>query len=428
VNKPTYKITGDSQFELRLNRFTRWQHVVMLACGILAAVAIFLYIAVTDNAPPPSDEGLEPKNPPGSTKSPGVSRLSGFGSGSDRSLPTPREFSIWDQPRGAGSSSKPSPNAPRSGSTQEAQRALDQILRMILNNKSLTPEQAAQVYEWLKQISAQGGAAIPVLAEFLRQNDNLIFDQIPGGEHVPYGSLRLGLVDILSQMGTPEAEALAYELLPSSSNALEIALLSKTFASSNDETYRKAAMDAAMGALHKAAAGQWNGGDVSPLFETLQRFGNESVTQTLREAVTRWNYYATLSLAGLPEGAGIPTLIELSSDPSVLALGKGDFALRVLAQVSMQYPEARTALVNQARSQSIPDTAWPTVAAALGGNYIQYGIQIFGSTASAVQWTPDQINQRIGYIDQLMNSGVSPAGLNALRDARQSLVNRLAQL
>jgi hypothetical protein len=299
---------------------------------------------------------------------------------------------------------------------------------MMLNNKSLTSEQAAQINEWIKALGAQGNAAVPVIAEFLKQGDNLSFDAVPGGENVLYGSLRLGLVDLLGQIGTAEAASLAHALLSSATDPLEIALLARAFQGSSDDTYRQAAIQAAKSALQRAMTGEASGRDVSPLFETLQRYGDDSVTQQLRDAVGRWNYYATLSLAGLPDGAGIPSLIELAGDPTVLAMGNGDFALRVLAQVAMQYPDAQTALIEQARAQRVPDTAWPTVASALAGNHIQYGIQIFGSTSSAVKWTRDSINQRIAYIDRLLASGVSATGVTALQAARQSLIQRQSQL
>jgi len=93
----------------------------------------------------------------------------------------------------------------------------------------------------------------------------------------------------------------------------------------------------------------------------------------------------------------------------------------------MQYPEARAALLDQARLNQIPDRAWPTVAASLGGNYIQYGNQIFGSTAPPVVWNSDQINQRIGLIDQLLGATSSSAGRQALQNARAGLLSRTAQ-
>src|SRR5437773_1264120 len=127
---------------------------------------------------------------------------------------------------------------------------------------------------------------------------------------------------------------------------------------------------------------------------------------------------ATLVLAGMPDGAGIPALIRLAQDPAIRESGTGDYALRPLAQAAMQYPEARAALVDQARLNQIPETAWPTLAASLTGNYIQYGSELFSSTAPRIVWTSDQINQRIAIVDQLLAVTSSGAGKQALLQAR----------
>src|SRR5947199_2116999 len=96
---------------------------------------------------------------------------------------------------------------------------------------------------------------------------------------------------------------------------------------------------------------------------------------------------------------GIPSLVRLAHDPAITGVGNGDFALRPLAQAAMQFPEARTALMEQAKLNQIPDRAWPAVATSLAGTYIQYGNQLFGSTAPPVVWSNEQINQRVALID-----------------------------
>src|SRR5262249_23728698 len=154
---------------------------------------------------------------------------------------------------------------------------------------------------------------------------------------------------------------------------------------------------------------------VAPLFEVLQKYGDESVVGVLEQAVSRWKYPATLVLAGMPDGAGIPALIRLAQDPAIRESGIGDYALRPLAQAAVQYPEARAALVDQARLNQIPDSAWPTLAASLTGNYIQYGNQLFSSTAPRIVWTSDQVNLRVAIIDQLAAVTSNPAAQQALQ-------------
>src|SRR5204862_4715033 len=135
------------------------------------------------------------------------------------------------------------------------------------------------------------------------------------------------------------------------------------------EQFRPAAIAAATEALALASSGQSDGRNISSLFEVLQKYGDESVVPILQQAAGKWNYYATLALAGLPDGAGIPALINLAQDPAIKGNGIGDCALRPLAQAAMQYPQARAALIEQARANGIPESAWPTVTASLTGNY-----------------------------------------------------------
>jgi len=147
----------------------------------------------------------------------------------------------------------------------------------------------------------------------------------------------------------------------------------------------------------------------------------------LKEATKLWNYYATLALAGLPDGVGIPALIELVRDPSVTTLGSGDFALRPLAQAAVQYPEAARALIEQARANQIPDAAWPTVIASLAGTYIQYGNQWFGSTAPPANGSDAEITQRIALIDQLLAVTANSAARTSLQTTRASLAGKLSR-
>ena len=107
------------------------------------------------------------------------------------------------------------------------------------------------------------------------------------------------------------------------------------------------------------------------------------------------------------------------------SLGTGDFALRPLAQVALQYPDAARTLIEQARLNQIPDTAWSTVASSLAGTYIQYGNQIFGSTIPSVSWSQSEINQRISLIGQLLSVAQSPVGRQNLQTVRGALLSKL---
>jgi hypothetical protein len=310
------------------------------------------------------------------------------------------------------------------GSSSVAHGLLSRLTKLSFSGGNITANQADEVNLLLQQMREQGAAAIPAIQDYLQQNQNCSFDGLAGGDLVNYGTLRVGLIDALRQIGGAEAVQLSVATLQQTADPLEIALLSSFLESQQPGQFRQLELAAAQAALIQAATGQVPGRDMSPVFEVLQAYGSTNTVPDLEKAVLQWNYYATLALAGLPDGAGIPTLIKLAQDPSVQSLGNGDFALRPLAQAALQYPTAAAALVDEARQNRVPDTAWPTIASALSGIYIQYGNQIFGSTSPALNWSPDQINQRIALINQVLAVTTSATGRQALQHALISVAAR----
>jgi hypothetical protein len=311
------------------------------------------------------------------------------------------------------------------GSPSVAQALLDRLAHLNLSGARISPAQAKEMNALFEQLRGQGAAAVPAIRDFLQSHKDVNFDAAGGAELMDYSSLRLALIDTLHQMGGPEAATAAAEALQNTTDPLEIALLSLTLEQQSPGQYRDVEISAANAALSQALSGNWKGGDVSALFETFQAIGDTNVAPLLKQAASKWNYYATLALAGLPDGAGIPSLIQLAKDPAITSMGSGDFALRPLAQVAMLYPDAAQALVQQASQNQIRDSAWPTVASSLAGTYIQYGNQIFGTTAPPASWSPADISQRITLLNQLLSVTSSQAGRQALQNAITSLSNRL---
>ena len=165
--------------------------------------------------------------------------------------------------------------------------------------------------------------------------------------------------------------------------------------------------------------------NVTPLFEVLQKYGDEGVIDLLEKASGKWNFYATLALAGMPDGAGIPALVRMAQAHASAAEDNGDLALRPLAQAAMQFPQARASLLEQARLNQVPDKAWPGIAASLAGNYMQYGNQLFGNTAPPVVWSKEQIDLRLHLIDQMIAATTSPTGKQLLQSAHAQTLSRL---
>ena len=348
---------------------------------------------------------------------------------------TIREVSAWE------TNSTPKSTAPaRTAKTQatatyvpppipsanaQPNSAMTRLLQLTSTRTPIGRAQASEINGLLAQLAKEGQSAIPAIRAFLEQNQDFSFDGIEGGQFVNYSTLRLGILDVLQQIGGTEAVQVSVATLQATADPLEIAYLSAYLESQQPGQYRQLELTAAQEALAQAARGQIPGRDMSALFELLQAYGTPDVVGDLEKAVARWNYYATLALAGLPNGAGIPTLIKLSQDSALAVMGNGDFALRPLAQVAMLYPEAAQALIDNARQNRIPDKAWATVSASLAGSYIQYGNQIFGSTSPPMTWSVDQINKRISLINQMLTVTSSATGRQALQGALASLTARL---
>jgi hypothetical protein len=198
--------------------------------------------------------------------------------------------------------------------------------------------------------------------------------------------------------------------------------------------------------LDKIAQGQiTNNVDVGPLFQALENYAGTNAVADLANFAPPWNYYATLALAGLPSGQGIPALTQMAMDHSETGVGNQDFAAQMLAQVSSKYPEAGTALVALAQQNQIPDSAWPSIAEVLGGLQFQFtrrypdnmfntvdgpslrtyrqpnGNQNFLGTASPGDTLVLDLNQRLALVDQLLAANPSPAAMLALQQTRARL-------
>jgi hypothetical protein len=290
----------------------------------------------------------------------------------------------------------------------------------------VSPQKAAELKRSFEQLVKEGAGAVPAIRAYLDRFQDVDFDSVGAGNQVGYSSLRMGMFDALRQIGTPEAMELSLQTLQTTGDPQEIGFLAKGLEKQlPPDQFRSVVLAAASESLALALSGQLNGRNVTPLFEVLQKYGDEGVIGLLEKSSTKWNFYATLALAGMPDGAGIPALVRIAQEQASAAGGSGDFALRPLVQAAMQFPEARASLLEQARLNQVPEKAWPGIAASLAGNYIQYGNQLFGNTAPPVVWSKEQIGLRLDLIDQMIAATTSPSGKQVLQNAQVHVLNRL---
>src|SRR5437667_1988860 len=246
----------------------------------------------------------------------------------------------------------PGPPAPASEPSPETRQLVDSLVKLEQQNGVLT--QAAVWKRSFQQLIQQGPGAVPAIREFLARDTDFDLGQEARGLS-GYASAREAMFGALAQIGGAEAVAALAGTLPTTADPPEIAPVAQYLEQLDPPAHRQEALDAARQTLAMAADAKLPGRDVAPLFEVFQNYGDAKIVADLQKAAGQWNYYATVALARLPEGAGVPALINMAQSLTGPRLN----AIEILTQVSDQYPEARAALLEMARSNRLSSSQWP---------------------------------------------------------------------
>jgi hypothetical protein len=297
----------------------------------------------------------------------------------------------------------------------------------------------------LASLRKEGRAALPAIREFLEGKQDLDFESLAGAGSLGYPTLRLAMLSIAQEAGGPEALDLFVWNLQTTSDPREISLSAGSLERESPGQYREVALNAARGSLTLASEGKLAGKDVGPLFDVFLRCGREDVVPDLERAAGQWKHYAAIALAGLPEGAGVPTLIQLAKGGPDGSTASQVVGLQMLAQVAAWHPEAHAVLMEEARANRIPDAAWLEMASGLEGRSFQigkqapdapwpepgqsgiqsyhlaYGNQNYYSREVISSWSPEQVNHQLALIDQLLEASSSAFATQALQQARSTL-------
>ncbi len=320
------------------------------------------------------------------------------------------------------------------------------LTRIDLSHGPLTPQQAGDWKQALEQLRQQGPAAVPAIREFLEKNIDVAFDANTDGKLLGYPTARQALLQAVQDIGGPEALNLSLQVLQTTGEPREIAALAKYLDQTDPGKYREEALRAARETLALARGADWDGRDVKPLFELLRAYGGAEVLPDLEFASMQWKYYAAMTLAELPDGQGIPTLVRMAQNADHV-LGRDDFVFHLLTQAAVQNRDARTALIEEARANQIPENAWTHVGAALAGEYMQLGgsffdgpallkgwggtgylleaNQNFGSQRLLAAWPREQVQQQLALVNELLGVTSNVAATGVLNSARTALLARL---
>ena len=185
----------------------------------------------------------------------------------------------------------PAPQTPATSlatSTAPSKSSPAEILAKLRGLKSAPPGQtraARLAIAGLEELISAGPAALPAIREFLARNEDVDFAQSARGgrsanvpnEFIVPPSLRFGLLDVVKQIGGPEAETLLAEVLSATGRGAEVAWLARALQDMAPNKYRDVALTAARNLLARPPATGPNPGDRSErdqLFGVLTMFGD----------------------------------------------------------------------------------------------------------------------------------------------------------
>lgn len=325
----------------------------------------------------------------------------------------------------------------------EARKWVQGLIFLDANDGPLTDERAAVWKENFQRMIQQGDWAIPAINEFLAQNADVAYNG-EDAKKLGYSSARMAMLDALMQIASPQAKTALATVLRDTPDPSEIAQVTQYMEKSDPGIYQPDELAAARRVLTTAAGGSLPGVDVAPLFQVLQQYGHGDVVADLTGNAGQWNYYASIALAQLPEQAGVPSLIQLATNPGAGDSNARTPALELLAEVAPQSGDAQDTLVEQARQGKLSASDWTALAPFLAGNQMVYQNAAFGSqlgaanpndvrgtfipasnqsfyTAPVTAPTADQIK----FIDRLLSVTADPMGTQVLTQAKMILENRL---
>lgn len=316
------------------------------------------------------------------------------------------------------------------------------------NEEGPAPEVVSGWKERLKELQALGVPAVSAIREFLARNEDQAFSG-EVAEALSYESVRKALLGCLHQIGTVEATYVLGETLLTAAEPKEVALLARYLEDLAPGRYGDHLMTAAREALAMGAANQLEGYDVAPLFEVLQKFGGANAVPDLEWAAVHWQNYAALSLAELPDGAGVRALARITEDtlggrPNA-ARGA---ALEMLAQLAPSNSDARRALLEQVKANRVPDATWRQLASVLSGDQVHiqdavlktdqppqeartrsaespYGNQYFFYAPPKDGLSEEQLRQQFQLLEELRATTKDPDAQRILDLCRKRLESRI---
>jgi hypothetical protein len=340
-------------------------------------------------------------------------------------------------------------SAPHNEPLPEVRQLLDSLVVSSRPDGMLTDEEASAWKENLRRLIQQGDAVVPAISGFLASNSDASLG-LKDRAKLGYASVRLAMIDALMQINSVQSMGALDTVLQDTMRPQEIAQVTQFLEKTEPGIFLQHSFDAVQRALANAASGNLPASDVAPLFQVLLQYeqGNIYTVDILKNSADQWNYYAATALAQLPDGAGVPTLIQIATGQAGSSDGARTTALGALAGMAAQSADAQGVLFNMAQQNSLSDYDWQTLVPYLAGYQMIYQSSDLPESALN-QMSPNdlkmttvsssnqsfylaplgaltngQIDGQIAFINRLLNATAVPGAAKALQQAKTMLESR----
>jgi len=404
---------------------------LIVAGALLLALGVFVLLRFSKGEPPPVSAAAEPES--NGTVSP-----------------------MTNTPASADPAARPPATLPRLRAVRESVVGAPMTLagaRTLVTNltqldpklQNVTPELIAWWRGQFEALKNSGTDGVSAIREFLARNEDVSFDSLTGKESVGYSSLRMAMLDALASIGGQAGIDGLLDVLHTTALPAEIAQLAQHLDTLAPSQYRQELVDSSRAVLAHAQTGDLKDYDVGSLFQVLAKYGGADAVANFQTAGDKWKSYAAIALGNLPDGVGIPALLEVarnSSGPTSAA------AWPMVAERAATSDEARNALLDAVRAGTLPESVWPDLARALGGQ--EYHItappatmpanvsydyssswhfpetgEHFIAVVNVASLSAQEINTRLNLIDELYVLNPPDVARVTLANGRKALVSEL---
>ena len=166
--------------------------------------------------------------------------------------------------------SQPEPSGP-------ARELVKSLIDIGLQRDAMTTESVEGWHKTVADLLQLGAEAVPALGEFLQKHEDVRFDPDPAINLLGEPTLRIAFLKLLSDLPGPQNLELQEQVLRTSADPDEIAVVARQLEMQEPGKYRQAIVESATATLAKARKGESPGHDDSPLVKILEQYGNSGV-------------------------------------------------------------------------------------------------------------------------------------------------------